>query len=224
MKHFTALSGLAALAAAAPFYPKPSGYPPLPTGALPPPPPGSGIAHPTAPLYPIPTGAPLPPPSGSSFPPLPTGSGFPAPSGTGIFTIGPVGTGTAPPFPIGTGTAPPSPIGTGPAPYPYKREARLESFSFPSLSLPTGGLGGGSGIAAPTGLPSISFPAGGLGGGSAAPTGFPGLGSGSGDLPSLSLPSGVAAPTGAFGEQRGYQGKIVAGDESEGAETEEDEE
>ncbi|KAK4495926.1 hypothetical protein PRZ48_013194 [Zasmidium cellare] len=203
MKHFTALSGLAALAAAAPFYPKPSGYPPLPTGALPPPPPGSGFPHPTAPLYPIPTGAPVPPP------------------GTGIFTIGPVGTGTAPSFPIGTGTAPPLPIGTGPA-YPYKREAQLESFSFPSLSLPTGGLGGGSGIAAPTGLPSISFPAGGLGGGSAAPTGLSGFGSGSGDLPSLSIPSGVVAPTGGLGEQRGYQGKIAAGsDESDAGETEE---
>lgn len=204
MKHFTALSGLAALAAAAPFYPKPSGYPPLPTGALPPPPPGSGIAHPTAPLYPIPTGAPFLPPTGSGFPPQPTGSGFPAPSGTGIFPIGPVGTGTAPPFPIPTGTAP----------YPYKREAQMESFSFPSISLPTGG----SGIAVPTGLPSISFPAGGFGGGSAAPTGFPGAGSGSGGLPSLSIPSVVAAPTGGFGEQRGYQGKIGAGSEESGVE------
>lgn len=126
------------------------------------------------------------------------------------------------------GTGPPSPPGDGPA--PYKRDAQLgdSPFSFPSLSLPTGGFGGGSGISLPTGfgsgsgiLPSISLPAGGFGGGSAAPTGLGGLGGGSGSLPSMSMPSGVAMPTGLAGEGRGYQGKISTGGQAPEAETEE---
>ncbi|KAF7185733.1 hypothetical protein HII31_12964 [Pseudocercospora fuligena] len=192
MKHFGVLSGLAAIAAAAP-YPTAPIYP-MPTGALPPPPPpppGSGIAAPTG----------LPHPSGG-FSPLPSG-GFPGfPNGTHP---------PHPPHPSGYGHHPPPPFGTAPpkpptGTAPAKRAAQFGDFSFPSISLPIGGFGGESGVATPTGLGSGAGSEGGLGGfggvsGIAAPTG---LGSGLGALPSLSLPigsfgAGSASPTGLSG-------------------------
>ncbi|KXT10729.1 hypothetical protein AC579_2738 [Pseudocercospora musae] len=198
MKHFGILTGLAAIAAAAP-YPTAAIYP-MPTGALPPrPPPGSGIAAPTG----------LPHSSGA-FPPLPSG-GFPGfPNGTHPpHPPHPSGYGHHPPHPP-FGTAPPKPAsGTAPA----KRAAQFGDLSSPSISLPTGGFGGGSGIAAPTGLGSGADLEGGLGdfggiSGGAAPTG---LGGGSGDAPSLSLPTGSfgagsALPTGLSGFGR-YEGR-----------------
>ncbi|EME77249.1 uncharacterized protein MYCFIDRAFT_217025 [Pseudocercospora fijiensis CIRAD86] len=163
MKHFGVLFGLAAIAAAAPYPTAP--FYPIPTAALPPPP-GSGIAAPTG----------LSHPSGG-FPGFPNCThplNSPLPSGHGNHP--PQSFGTAPPQP---------PTGTALA----KRAAQFSGFSFPSMSMPTVGFGGESGIAAPTGLGSGSDSEGSLASmsgisGIAAPTG------GSGASPSFSIPTG----------------------------------